>query len=89
VFEGDDGFRDLNKDKDRNDVLLYRADLETLDDVKSVTTLLDNFNITDPAPRFTARGDVGAAYIANEVRLRKDLNGDGDTTDLVIQWFKL
>jgi hypothetical protein len=54
-----------------------------------VTTLLDNFNITDPAPRFTARGDVGAAYIANEVRLRKDLNGDGDTTDLVIQWFKL
>ena len=89
VFEGDDGFRDLNKDKDRNDVLLYRADLETLDDVKSVTTLLDNFNITDPDPRLTARGDVGAAFIANEVRIRKDLNGDGDTTDLVIQWFKL
>ncbi len=80
--------RRWNSDRDFADTVLLRARLDKLDDVKFVTTLENNPDGLRPA-RFFVGGDIGVAYIANEVRDRRDYNQDGDRLDFVIRWFRI
>ncbi len=82
-------FRDYNGDRDRNDIVLFRTQIDTQRKTRYIATLKNNNFTNDPPGKVVAGGSFGVAYQANEVRDRHDWNHDGDKNDFVIRWFSL
>lgn len=83
VDEADDD-RDWNGDGDKTDSLLFRLDPVTLTNTNVLSILNDL-----PRPAVEVGGTIGAAYIASEPMAGIDFNGDGDTADFVLRWFRI
>jgi hypothetical protein len=83
VDEGADN-RDWNSDGDKEDLVLFRTTVSTLQD----STFLDVLNDLQ-RPAVELGGTVGAAYLADEAMAHADFNQDGDAFDLVLRWFRL
>ncbi len=98
VHECQDG-RDWNRDKDTRDVVLCRSKVAELGESRYIVTLTQDLSQSDtncasvlgapPLVELYTGGDVGAAFLANEARDRKDYNRDGDRDDFVVHWFRL
>ena len=80
------GFGDANGNGTTDDILLLRVNLSS-----GVFTNMGFLN-TLPRPSIEAEDDgvsAGASYLFDETIFNTDLNGDGDTLDLVPRYFKL
>jgi hypothetical protein len=83
--------RDWNGDGMKNDFVLFRTTVATLQN----SSLLASLNgIARPA--VASGGNVGVAYVADETMGVKqngtegvDFNGDGDTNDFVVRWLRI
>lgn len=74
--------RDYNGDGDKNDVVLFRNPLTTCGPVPMATSsLVAGQVITTDRLR-------GAAFLSSETQAGVDFNGDGDTGDLVVRYFR-
>lgn len=78
--------RDWNGDTDKTDYILFATNVN--DGVSRNLGILNN--IARSAADFDAESPVGAAFLAEEALAGPtgaDLNGDGDTLDLVVRFF--
>ena len=73
---------DYNGDGDMNDTILGRNPTGTCDPV------LMSVSNTEDGPAIATDGDRGGAFLASEFLAGRDLNGDGDTNDLVVRYFE-
>ena len=81
VSEGDDN-QDHNADGDLGDIVVFRNPL---------TVCAPQFMATGsslPADAIETDGVLGAAFLSSESMAGTDLNGDGDTTDVVARYFR-
>src|SRR5262249_17848031 len=81
VSESDDN-RDYNNDGAKDDVVLFRNPLTTCGPVPMATssTIASQVIFTD---RLT-----GAAFFSSEAEAELDFNNDGDTSDIVVRYFR-
>jgi len=85
IVEESDDNRDWNEDTNlTNDFDLFRTDL---DDLSETAFISEYFSFDFPKP--VVNGDIGVAVLANEIVAGEDLNGDLDTNDFVVLWFRL
>ncbi len=82
VSESADNF-DYNQDGDENDVILFRNPETTC----STTAMATASALPGTTPVVETDGFTGCAFISSEFQAGVDLNGDGDTNDLVTRWF--
>ena len=80
--------RDWNGDGDTNDMVLFRTVVQTLLGSFFISTLntIPGPAVFRPDPNFS---EVTISFIADEVMDGVDYNGDGDTADLVMRWFRI
>jgi hypothetical protein len=83
VDEAEDN-RDWNGDGVKDDFVLFRTTVLTLQN----SEVLGVLNAL-PRPALESSGSVGAAYLADEGMANVDYNGDTDTADFVLRWFRL
>jgi hypothetical protein len=76
--------RDWNGDGDKQDLVLFRTTVSTLQNSNFLGVLN---NLQRPAAELG--GTVGAAYLADEAMAEVDYNEDGDQADLVLRWFRI
>jgi len=81
VSEADDN-QDYNADGVKNDVVLFRNPLTTCGPVPMATSSLT------PGQVITTDRLSAAAFLSSETQAGIDFNGDGDTGDLVVRWFR-
>lgn len=83
VDEADDD-RDWNGDGDKFDSLLFRTNPATLQNTNALAVLNDL-----PRAAVEAGGTIGVAFVASEPMAGIDFNGDGDSADYVLRWFRI
>ena len=76
--------RDWNGDGDKQDLVLFRTTVSTLQNSNFLGTLN---NLQRPAVELG--GTIGAAYFADEAMSETDFNNDGDQSDVVLRWFRI
>ena len=76
--------RDWNGDGDKEDMVLFRTTVSTLQNSNFLGVLNDL-----PRPAAEVGGKNGAAYLADEAMAGADFNADGDKEDLVVRWFRI
>jgi hypothetical protein len=79
----------FNGDNDRLDNFLSRTKVDDARKSHQLLMLENSPQAGDPSATILGASDFGAAWIALEFRDKRDWNGDGDTQDLVIRWFRL
>ncbi len=82
VDEAEDN-RDWNGDTLKNDFVLFRTTVATLQNSNFLGTLS---NLPRPAAESSS---VGSAYLSDEAMAGADLNGDNQVGGLVLRWFRL
>jgi hypothetical protein len=67
-----------------DDKVLFRSPIAN-------ATLAATMNVLNglPVPSVFNSGNNGAAYLCDEASIAQDLNGDGDTSDFVVRWFRI
>ncbi len=83
VNETEDNF-DWNFDGDILDDVLLRTST-----TNGATVATSTLNSVTNTLAVVTDDQSGAAFIADEVQAGQDYNGDGDTNDLVVRWFRI
>lgn len=76
--------RDWNGDGDKQDLVLFRTTVSTLQNSNFLGVLNNLQRLA-----VDLGGTIGAAYLADEAMANTDFNQDGDTADLVLRWFRI
>jgi hypothetical protein len=76
--------RDWNGDGDKQDLVLFRTTVSTLQNSNFLGVLNNLQRLA-----VDLGGTIGAAYLADEAMADSDYNQDGDTADLVLRWFRI
>jgi len=86
ISEFDEDATDLNGDGDTNDAMLGRFSTLGASGVALMATLND---LSRTSVEFGPGDAVAGALITDESQASTDLNGDGDTADFVVRYFRL